>query len=802
MIDEPAPATYEADDLPAVVFTVDGLEADAEIIVDRWGVPHITAASRADAFVAQGFNAARDRLFQIDLWRRRGLGRLSAAFGADYLAQDRANRLLLYRGDIEEEWASYTAGTREAVRSFVSGVNAYIRWAGAESGRLPPEFTMKGYVPELWGDDDIVLFRTHGLFYNAAHEVSRARALRSGGPEVERIRQTREPVTPLRVPDGLDLTRVHDVMHTYDLAFAPVSFAGGTAGGTVARQHEGGSNNWVVDGSRTTTGRPVLANDPHRAVTLPSLRYIAHLRAPGLDVIGAGEPGLPGIAIGHNDAIAFGLTIWPADVEDLYVYDLDPERPGQYRGPEGWTDFDAIDETIEVRGGEASEVRLLRTVHGPVIHVDEERGFAVALRAAWLEPGMVPYLASVGYVDAADAAGFVDALATWGAPAVNQIYATIDGDWGWQASGRIPRRRGWDGGLPVTGDGAFEWDGFANTADLPSERTSPRGWFASANEANVPPGFDDTLTITHDWYSSARADRIKGWLAGDDAVSIESSAAMQQDDLNEHALTMLGVLDEAMSAAGTLPEWEALRRWDGRASADSRAALVFEIWARRHLRGHLAGEYFRSVGIAESELAGAIAAATRDESAGGDLRGDIELVRWIARTRCADVAGIVRDTLAAAIDEITSLLGAESTDAPWVWGRLLHAEVRHPLLAGSLGVEAGGVAGGVIGPHPRGGSGDTVGLAAYDTSFRQATGSTFRMVIDVGDWDASVAMNSPGQSGDPRSPHYDDLFPEWVGGTTFPLVYSDEAIGAHASQRITLLASRPSSLAHPVERGP
>ncbi|MCK2023338.1 penicillin acylase family protein [Microbacterium sp. kSW2-24] len=789
---EPGPTAPPEDGIPFDVFVVEGLDSDVEIVIDLWGVPHITAGSRADAFVAQGFNAARDRLFQIDLWRRRGLGRLSAAFGPEHLAQDHANRLFLYRGDIEAEWESYAAGTREAVRSFVAGINAYVRWASAAPGRLPPEFVQQGYAPELWGDDDIVRFRTHGLFYNATHEVARARALRSGGPDVERVRQTREPDTPVSVPDGLDLALLDDVMQTYDRAFAPVSFSESA----VTPQHEGGSNNWVVDGSRTTTGRPVLANDPHRAVTLPSLRYLAHLRAPGLDVIGAGEPGLPGIAIGHNDSVAFGLTIWPADVEDLYVYDLDPARPGQYRGPEGWVDFDEIVDTIEVRDGEAVEARLLRTVHGPIIHVDDERGFAVALRAAWLEPGMVPYLASVGYGDAVDAESFLAALANWGAPAVNQIYATVEGDWGWQASGRIPRRRGWDGSLPVPGDGAYEWEGFATTGELPSERASPRGWFASANEANIPEGFDDTLTITHDWYSSARADRIKAWLALDDAVSIESSAAMQQDDLSEHALAIVELLEEAIpSETDMTGEWNALCRWNGRTSADSRGALVFEIWARRHLRGRLATEYFASTGIPGSSMDAAVAAATRDESAGGDLRGDIELVTWATRTSSPErIAAVVNETLAAAITEITSLLGPEVGGAAWCWGRLLRAELRHPLLAGR--------ARGVVGPLPRGGSGDTVGLAAYDADFRQTTGSTFRMVIDVGDWDASVAMNSPGQSGDPRSPHYDDLFADWVGGRTFPLVYSEDAIGRHAAHRILLRAGQRPRSADPAECGP
>ncbi|MFJ2367970.1 penicillin acylase family protein [Microbacterium sp. NPDC087665] len=799
MNDDALPPDTASEDYPATTFIVAGLEQDAEIIVDRWGVPHISAQTRTDVFVAQGFNAARDRLFQIDLWRRRGLGRLAAAFGERFVEQDRANRLFRYRGDIEEEWAAYAEGTRAAVRSFVAGINAYIRWATSAPRRLPPEFELRGYVPELWGDDDIVMFRTHGLFYNAGHEVARARALRSGGPEVERIRQTREPDRPLQVPDGIDLSRLDDVMRTYDLAFAAVDLSEDGAS-EPSRQHEGGSNNWVVDATRTATGRPLLANDPHRAVTLPSLRYIAHLRAPGLDVIGAGEPGLPGITIGHNGEVAFGLTIWPADVEDLYVYDLDPACPDRYLGPEGWTEFTVVTEHVEVKGQADDTARLLYTVHGPVIHVDVERGFAVVLRAAWLEPGMVPYLASIGYNDAVDADEFVAALSHWGAPAVNQIFATPEGDWGWQASGKIPRRDGWDGSLPVPGDGSHEWNGLASTSELPAERTPARGWFASANEENLPRNFaEGSLTVTHDWYSSARAERISEWLSAEAAVSVESSAVMQMDVLSEHALRMLRLLDSALGggdAAG--PEWNALRGWDGRLTAESREALVFEIWARKHLRPRLAEAYFRSLGMdAEAALA-AVDAAKTDEASGGDLRGDLELIEWVSQSESASyLLATVRDTVASAVAQIESMLGPESDDNIWAWGRLLHVEVRHPVFSQGSGPYRDS---GMLGPLSRGGSGDTVGLAAYDGEFRQATGSTFRMVVDVGNWDASVASNSPGQSGDPRSPHYSDLFEGWVEGHTFPLSYTSDAVRRHAEHRIVLRAdpvTSPSPLTTP-----
>lgn len=251
-------------------YSVSALEEPVEIVIDRWGVPHIHARSRSDVFVAQGFNAARDRLFQIDLWRRRGHGRLSEVLGPDYLEQDRANRLFLYRGDMADEWSAYAVGTEDVVRSFTAGVNAYVAWAREDPSRLPPEFALYGYEPAFWDPSDAVRFRTHGLFYNVEQEVARARTLIAGGLEAELIRQAREPDDPLVIPEGIDLSVfTADVLRTYQLAFAPVDFTG-AASPSSAQEGVAGSNNWVVAGERTSTGRPILANDPHRAITLPS----------------------------------------------------------------------------------------------------------------------------------------------------------------------------------------------------------------------------------------------------------------------------------------------------------------------------------------------------------------------------------------------------------------------------------------------------------------------------------------------------------------------------------------------------
>jgi penicillin amidase len=769
-------------------YDVDGLEDDVEIVVDKWGVPHIYAQSKNDLFLAQGFNAARDRLYQIDLWRRRGHGKLASVFGRSYIEQDRASRLFLYRGDIQTEWLAYGPETKAIVSAFTTGVNAYVRWVREDPARLPPEFRLYNYGPDLWKPEDVILLRTHGLFYNVEQEIARAQTLRDFGADAEELRQAREPHDALVVPEGLDLDLLaDDVMSVYRLAFAPVNFAGQT---TPSDWHESisGSNNWVVSGELTETGRPILANDPHRAVTLPSLRYMAHLDAPGVSVIGAGEPGLPGISIGHNGKIAFGLTIWPADQEDLYVYELSPDDATKYRYGDGWESFRTITETVEVAGAASESVTLDFTRHGPVIHTDAARGFAVAVRAVWLEPGMAPYLASTSYFAAEDGNGFVEALNRWGAPGVNQVFATPEGDIGWNASALIPRRPNWDGSLPVPGDGRYEWDGFVKAEGLPSVRRPEQGWIATANEMNLPDDFaNDELTITYDWYSYARFERLSAWLCSDAPTGIDASVQMQSDSLSVHALRLCRLLDPIdTNSVGEGIVLDLLRTWDGDETTESFEALIFEVWIRRHLRPWLIEDYLSRRGLSAETIEASKRLLLRDESFGGDLRGDIRMLGDFDTTsmdRLTTLTEGVDSTLTSAVAEIEGILGTDR--AIWSWGAVHHALFVHPALDGLDDVPSEWAR---LGPSPRPGSGDTVGNAGYDANFRQTVGSTFRMVIDVGEWDSSRAMNAPGQSGDPRSPHYSDLFDPWVTGGSFPLVYSREAVETHAESRILLRA--------------
>jgi penicillin amidase len=768
-------------------FVVPGLAEPAEIIVDDWGVPHIYAATTDDAFRAQGFNAARDRLWQIDQWRRRGLGRLSEVFGRKHVERDRAARLFLYRGDMHYDWLSYGSDTKRASTAFVEGINAFVQLTRDDPSLLPTEFVELGYEPAMWEPADVARIRSHGLFYNLREEVSRALTVRDHGAGAEELRRRREPHHDLTIPEGLDLTKIpDDVLAVYDLATTPPVFAADQSRSAEGKVLPEGSNNWVVSGAKTATGRPLLANDPHRAAAaLPGLRYLAHLNAPGFDVIGGGEPGLPGLSIGHNGRIAFGLTIFAIDQEDLYVYELNPDDPNEYRYQDRWEPFRVEHETIEIAGGDPVAVELTFTRHGPVIYTDPGAGTAFAVRAAWLQPGMAPYLGSMDYMRATDWDGFLGAMNRWGAPPENQVYADTDGNIGWKTGGLTPIRPNWDGTLPVPGDGRYEWAGFYDMDQLPGRLNPDEGWIATANEMNLPSDFPPDRHITYDWYAPYRRHRLDDVLADVTDATPQSMVALQSDFVSIPARRILQVVQGLpIPDPASVDGLGLLLEWDGDLQPDSAAAALFEVWYRRHLRPTLLAEAARRL-TGQDDNGDLLRRIASKEDLLADARVDLGLLEEPGDQLGPDpqeflTVAVVR-TLGSAVSELSELLGADRTR--WSWGRLHRAHAQHPLRALLTGVDDQLLE---AGPLPRGGSGDTVGNTAYGPDFVQSAGATFRVVVDVGDWDNSLAMNAPGQSGNLDSPHYQDLFGPWASGDAFPLLYSRDKILAAADHRIRL----------------
>ena len=767
----------------SVSYAVGGLRSPVEILVDRWGVPHVYASSSDDAFFAQGFNAARDRLWQIDLWRRKGLGLLSEIFGPRFVEKDRAARLFLYRGEMHSEWLSYGPDTRRVATAFVAGINEYVRLARGDPSLLPEEFSLMDYLPSFWSPEDVARIRSHGVYQNLASEVERALVLRDFGPEVEGLRKPLEPSRDISVPEGLDLSLIPtDVLRVYELATEPVEFTGVQHLRATGLE---GSNNWAISPERTSTGRPILANDPHRAQSVPSLRYAVHLSAPGMDVIGAGEPALPGVSIGHNGKIAFGLTIFSIDQEDLYVYETNPQDPSEYRYAGRWERMEVERNLIPVKGADPDEAELQFTRHGPVVYDDPEKNVAFAVRAAWLEPGTAPYLGSVGYMRTEDWDGFLVAMNRWGTPGENQVYADVRGNIGWKSAGLVPRRPNWDGLLPVPGDGRYEWDGFLDASELPAEFNPPRGWVASANEMNLPGDYPhEEKKVAFEWYAPYRYGRIAEVLDENPHFGLEDSVNLQTDHLSIPARRIVARLRRLRPTdpREEPPTLKLLMNWDCILRADSALAALFEVWYRLHLREALLRRSME--GIVESgRQAEAVTRMMQVEDQAGDARMDLEILKTLdARLGPDPVDEMILSSLLEATEHLEGLLGAEREN--WKWGRLHHAFLTHPL---SPLLERRTRERLDVGPAPRGGSGDTVGNTAYRLEdFRQTGGSSWRIVVDVGEWDNSLMMNSPGQSGDPASLHYSDLFRPWARDETVPLLYSRRKVEAATERRIIL----------------
>ncbi|MGO4714445.1 penicillin acylase family protein [Bradyrhizobium sp. 2TAF24] len=788
----PAAAREAKDGLPSAArltsSTVAGLQAPAKILIDVWGIPHIYAGNEHDVFFLQGFNAARDRLWQIDLWRKRGLGLLAKDFGPSYVEQDRALRLFVYRGDMATEWASYGPKARTYAEAFVAGVNAYV--SDVREGRrpLPMEFRLAGTLPDLWSAEDVVRVRSHGLTRNVASEVRRAQVACAAGLEADRLRVKLEPPWTTRVPDGLDPCSVpKDVLALYDLATRPVTFA--APGQKAAMLHDPdtflaeadaqrdtiGSNNWVVAASRTATGRPILANDPHREHSVPSLRYIVGLNAPGLSVIGAGEPALPGISIGHNGTIAFGLTIFNVDQEDLYVYELNPADPTQYRYDGGWERMRIVHEKEEVKGEAPRDLELKFTRHGPVLFVDDANHRAFAIRSVWFEPGTSAYFGSSDYMTAKDWNGFLTAMRRWGAPSENQVYADVKGNIGWVPGGKIPRRVSYDGLMPAPGDGRYEWQGFLTLDELPKVYRPEQGWFATANQMNLPPDYPvKERKVGFEWSDAARWQRIVEVLGANKKMTLADAMDLQNDDTAMLGRRLVALLKPLSSDdADTRRGLDLLKAWDARDTADSAAAAVFEVWIANHL----------AVAVAK-----AVAPKAADIIA-ADPTSIPALVPLLEKPDAGfgDNPAAMRDrllleSLGKAVAEVTDKLGNDPSR--WAWGRLHRALFTHALAPLADKATAAQL---TVGPLAYGGAANVPRAATYRrTDYQLTAGASFRMVLDVGNWDASRAINTPGQSGDPFSPHYRDLAPLWATGAYVPLLYSRAAVEAATAEAITL----------------
>ena len=793
------PAPLAAQAAPRESLSLPGLRQPVEVIRDRWGLNHVYAQNEDDLFMAQGYLAAKDRQFQFEIWRRRATGTVAEILGPRELNRDIGTRLHKFRGNLDAELNHYHPHGKAIIEAYVRGVNASVDEAMRSPSTLPLEFRMLGITPGKW-TPEVVISRHQSLTSNVSDEAAYVKAIAALG-SADKVRdllwlQGGSPEFALDA--SIDPKTFPDVLKLYRAFRDPIAFQPGdiapayrgearaalpqleerlalvqSADGARVTDRDIGSNNWVVSGRRTQTTLPLLANDPHRVIEAPSLRYWVHLVAPGWNVIGGGEPVLPGVSIGHNEFGAWGLTIFGTDAEDLYVYDTNPANPNEYRYQGRWEAMRVVSESIPVKGQADARADLKFTRHGPVLHEDTAAHKAYALRAGWMDEGGAPYLSSLRMNQAKTWDEFVQACTFNHMPSENMVWVDRTGTIGWQAAGISPLRS-WSGLLPVPGDGRFEWDGYLPINALPHEVNPERGFIATANHYLYPNDYAYPKARHYTWADPYRAHRIEEVLNSGRRFNVAEMTRLQNDDLSIAARAVVPLLrDLTITSPAAAKARDLVMAWDFVLDKNSAAAAVYEMYSRR---------LFTAVREAS------IPAAAR-ASIPTSFVSTKRMIDWLyapdGRFGADPTKG--RDALVVAafeagVADITARFGPDP--AAWKWGdeKLHHALIKHPL---SDVVNAETRKKLEVGPFPRGGDGTTV--SATGGQDNQMAGGSLKIVADPENWDNSVGLNTPGQSGNPDDPHYRDLFELWARGKYFPVAYSRSKVESVA-EKTTMLA--------------
>lgn len=730
--------------------TLPGIESSVEIVHDSNGIPHIIAGSTGDAYRALGFIHARDRLFQMDFMRRLGAGRLSEVTGRPTLQLDKTMRTLgLYRLATETV-RRMPPNAQAALEAYAAGVNAFL---ASRSGALPPEFVVLRYQPEQWTPaDSLVWGRLMAMRLTGNWRTEALRAALAGRLSTDQIADL--------WPQGNGIT--------------PATLAGTLTEADTARLAEqvldgvpdwlrqvSASNSWLISGSKTHTGKPVLANDPHLGYRAPGLWYLARISAPGLDVTGATVPGVPFHILGHNRRIAWGFTTTDSDTQDLFVERLDKDHPGHYLTPEGSAPFDTRQETIGIKDAPAESLTVRATRHGPVIsdiysNLTKVAGenHVIALAASSLRADDLTPLALYGFNRAQDWRAFRDAARNFHAPQQNISYADTDGNIGFIAPGRVPIRRAGQGRRPVPGwTGAFDWTGFIPFDGLPQTYNPASGQIVNANHRIVPRSY--AWYLTDDWSAPYRARRINAALGTADPHTLAHSMRLQTDTLSLAARDLLPVLLENLDARTEKRRRAAvlLKAWDGYMSREAAAPLVYSAWlaaVNRSLYADELGPLFpRYFGLRP------------------------RVVLHILNTRaawCNDVTTAhtetCREIVSSALDTaISSLEDKHGGDMnAWRWGDAHKAVFSHPLfgripvakLLSDIRIEADG------GPYTVSRAQSRVGNSK--APFASVHGPGYRAVYDLSDLANSRFATATGQSGNPLSPLYANTTRNWRDG--------------------------------------
>ena len=765
-----AVAIYVQRSLPEVDGTraVRGLAGEVRIERDAHGIPTIKGATVEAALFGLGYAHAQDRLWQLETHRRIGSGRLAEAFGEPALETDRFLRALAVRRAAAAQWARATADARAAILAYTAGVNAGIDALRAR----PPEFVILGLQPEPWTPEDSyawAIMMAWDLGGNWSSELLRMRlALRLPKERIDELLPPYRGEAPLPTTDYVTLFRelkVDGRLGQRAEAALPESGVEGV-----------GSNNWVVAGSHTTSGRPLLANDPHLKLSAPALWYFARLEAPGLHVAGATLPGLPFVVLGQSDRVAWGYTNTGPDVQDLYLEQIDAGDAGRYRTPEGTAPFETHDEVIRVKDGADVRIAVRSTRHGPVISdagvaagltgSAAKPSYALAMRWTALDADSTTVEAGLAFARARSVAEYIEASAKYQAPMQNMVVADVDGHVGFVAAGKVPKRRAENdlkGIVPAPGwDARYDWDGWIAAHETPREVDPVRGWIATANQRITAEGYPHYLTS--EWAPPWRHDRITELLAARPKHDLDSLRAIQADQVSLEARVLLPYLRQARSSHRlAAAAQERLATFDGTMRADDAAPLILWSWSRHLTRAlfadKLGPDLWKSTG---RNWRDALEGVLKRQDAWWCDNHDTPSVETCAQQNDA--------AFTAALEELEAAQGSDV--AAWRWGRVHVARSEHRPFT-----RVAALARWFELRTPVGGDTYTVNVGQVRTRPDPTTGELYldehgpslRALYDLGDPSKSRVMHSTGQSGNPFSARYRDFVEPWTKVEYVPL---------------------------------
>jgi penicillin amidase len=753
---------------------IPGLSASVEIIRDRWGIPHIFAKNTPDLFFAQGFVHAQDRYFQMELNRHIAAGRLSELFGELTLETDRFvrtfgfNRLGLL--DLEQANPEF----REMLAAYAAGVNAFI---DHPSCKLPLELRLLNHTPDPWEPEDSAIF-SRLMIWQMSHawqsEIVRAEIAEKVGTEHAADLDIHYPThNPVALPEGIEFNAVDPDGHLRKIL-----------GPFLGRGM--GSNEWVISPNRSESGHVVLCNDMHLEVGIPSLWYEVHLNAPGYHVTGVSLPGLPMVLVGHNERIAWGMTLAFTDAEDLFIEQIDGHDPPRYLYQDEWQETEIFEEKIKVKGLSESIVeKVIVTKHGPVVSdrigYEEQR---ISVRSMALQP--VPALEGWYRLNKAQNWDeFVESMRLIEAPQLNVAYADVDDNIGYWVTGKVPLRAKGDGSIPVPGwSGEYEWIGEIPFEEMPHALNPECGYIVNCNNKIIPDNYPHNLGNV--WMNGYRARRVKELIESRQKLSMQDHRDFQMDLKCIPGLELAARLRETPDSDPDVRlTLRLMQEWDGYLKPESIGGTIYEVVRFTLVREILTpglGEDLttRLMGIGCHPIL-----AKGQELYGHDTTILLRLLDdpdswWIQQAGGREA--VIQRGLKQAITWLRETYGDDENQ--WKWGKLHQITFAHSM---SLQKPFDQVFD--RGPFPIGGDTDTplqTAMMPDDPYDNKGWAPSFRQIIDMGDLSTAQAIHPPGQSGHLASPHYDDLAQLWLEGNYYPMLWHREQIEAEAEGTLVL----------------